>query len=59
MTNSFNLSELMDKRKSATARDVEAAAKVGNMQMEFFEETGRFPTEKEAREFILNKVEGC
>ena len=56
MTNSFNLSELRDKRKRATAKDVEVAAKVGNLQMKFFEENGRFPTDEEAREFILNKV---
>jgi len=49
MTNSFNLSELVDKRKRATAKDVEVAAKVGNLQMKFFEENGRFPTDEEVK----------
>ena len=92
MTNSFNLSELVDKRKDvrnteekfldlldkeiytakpidvsvmeraakikakgdaakrrATAKDVEAAAMVGNLQMKFFEENGRFPTDEEVK----------
>jgi hypothetical protein len=33
--------------KRATAQDVKAAANVGNLQMEFFEEIGRFPTDTE------------
>ena len=46
-----------DAKRRATAKDVKAAVKVGNLQMKFFEENGRFPSEEEAREFILNKLE--
>jgi hypothetical protein len=42
-----------DLRKRATAKDVKAAANVGNAQFEFFKKYGKFPTtNSELKEFL-------